>query len=142
LTSYPLRGKQASEFYVSRKAKMKRLAIIVLLLLCVAAAIVFWPHEADTIQQTPKQNITISASVVVLADVISGGTGDKYYYYDISISKVIKNSLPVKLKSTMKVARVNYDSQPDLNKEYVIGLEYYNEGVPKYGLKIVTFKQQ
>ncbi|NQT18123.1 MAG: hypothetical protein HQ592_00350 [Planctomycetes bacterium] len=80
------------------------------------------------------------APVIVEAEIIGGGDGDKYYYYDITVVEVIKNSISVKLDSPMKVARANYEPQPDLNRTYFLDLDYYNEAHPEYGLKIVSFK--
>jgi hypothetical protein len=85
---------------------------------------------------------TKKAPVVIEGRVVGGGTGDKYYYYDVQPTKVLINTLDAKLDEQIKVARVNYESQPVLHKEYILSLDYYNEAHPEHGFKIVTFKEK
>jgi len=79
---------------------------------------------------------------MIEARIVEDHGGDKYYYYDIKVMKVVKNSIAANLDPPIKVARVNYETQPELNKTYTLDLDYYNKAHPEYGLKITGFKEK
>jgi len=79
---------------------------------------------------------------LIEARVVKDHAGDKYYYYDVEVLKVIKKSTEEELESPLRVARVNYEAQPEVGKTYTLGLHYYNEAHPEYGLKIVSLKEK
>ena len=77
--------------------------------------------------------------LVIKAHVVTGGVGDKYYRYDITPLSILKNTSKVTISGNLTVSRVNYESQPDPNKTYLMGLAPYNPSNPRAGFKIVHF---
>ncbi len=80
--------------------------------------------------------------VILEGRIVKTLGGSKYYYYDVEVIKVIKNSPGVKLYAPLRVARVNHATQPRLNKTYILDLDYYNPARPEVGLKIVSLKEK
>ncbi len=98
-------------------------------------------EQEQTIRaNTEPGTVSTGAPVTLEARIVEVHACRKYCYYDIKVIKVIKNSIEVKLDSRVKVARVSYETQPELNKTYILDLDYYNKAHPEYGLKIVSFK--
>jgi len=119
---------------------MKHFLFLSLVLVCGCSGKI--PQEEKSNFDTQTGIVHSDAPVVIEARIVGGGYGNKYYYYDIEPTKVIKNSIEANLDSRIKVARVNYESQPELNKTYTLELGYYNEAHPEYGLKIIRFKEK
>ncbi|MBU1533832.1 hypothetical protein KKF84_00845, partial [Myxococcota bacterium] len=76
--------------------------------------------KSEPVQTTnpkpPAQTITAGAPVVLEARIVEDLGGDKYHYYTVEVVRVVKNSINVKLGSRIKVARVNTEAQPVLNR--------------------------
>jgi hypothetical protein len=76
----------------------------------------------DTIlERVHKPPIIIEAQIIELPGC------DKYCWYKVKITKVIRNTIKIKLDSDIEVLRENYKSRLELNKSYILELDYYNE---------------
>jgi hypothetical protein len=118
---------------------MKRFLLLSLVLVCGCSGKITQEEKSKLGSET---GITYSdAPVIIIARIIELKGCDKYCDYDIEIIKVIRNSIKEKLDSHIMVRRASYESHPELNKTYILELDYYNDN-PKDGLKIIRFKEK
>jgi hypothetical protein len=88
------------------------------------------------------EDVNAESPVIVEARIVKWYGCDKYCVYDIIVIKVNRNLIATNLDSPLKVTRVNYEIQPELNKIYTLNLDYYNKAHPEYGLKIAELKEK
>jgi len=90
-----------------------------------------------------KSNIPNEADVPVIieAEILNAQGGSKYTWYEIEIKKTDESSAPEQERK-IKVARLSTSMQPEINKSYILELDWYNQDEPKYGYKITKLKEQ
>lgn len=88
----------------------------------------------------PKE--VIHSPITLEAQIINGLGGSKYHHYEIKIKKVITDSIEVRQGQILKVAILNTEAKPELNKTYILDLDIYNPKHPEYGYKIISLDEK
>lgn len=117
---------------------MRRIALLSIIIMCGCS--VASPKPQTNVDRPSEGGATATVPVIIEARITGGGDGSKYYWYDVKLIKVIKNTIAAKLDSPFKVAIQNDMPEIEVGTTYILNLVYYHEANPEYGLKIVSFK--
>ena len=118
---------------------MKHLLFLSLFLTCGCSSSI---TQEKSNSETQNGTVHSVAPVIIEARIIECIGCDKYCVYNIELINVIKNSIGAKLDSHIKIARLSWENQPELNKVYTLELCYYNDERPAYWFKILKFKEK